>query len=142
MESFPVQFCRNIRLMWRRRRYQRIDGSSPGGGRKGLRIVKLGGGGGESPRRTWKLRRALRLRVRLLSPLGLLARVKDAYINAMLRLAGKSGGVSGFAAPDAFWAKRVPKARPARPAPPLDFETRILVEIYKSFLSPNQLAAL
>ena len=76
-----------------------------------------------------------------LSPVRALRRVKDAYIGAMLRLVGKGGALSGFTAPERFWSKPVPSGR-ATKSVGLDFETRILVEIYKSHLTPRQLAAL
>lgn len=149
MEVFSVQFCKNVRMMWGRR-YQRLEEGGVVGGRRSLRVVKLGGGGGggRSKKKPGNggaggRRRRLRLRrfLRLCSPVRLLVRAKESYISAMLAMVGKGGRASGFAAPEALWSRRVPKGRPAAP-PPIDFDTRILIEVYKSRLAPRELAAL
>ncbi|CAA7397611.1 unnamed protein product [Spirodela intermedia] len=145
MEIFPVQFFRNVRMM-SGRRYQRLEDGEMTGGRRILRVAKLGGGrsknklgngGAAGGRRGLRMRRILRF----CSPMRLLVRAKDSYISAMLAMAGKGGRMSGFAAREGLWSKRVPKGRPAAP-PRIDFDTRILIEVYKSLLAPREFAAL
>ncbi|CAA7397612.1 unnamed protein product [Spirodela intermedia] len=147
MEIFPVQFCRNITMM-SGRRYQRLEDGEVVGDRRSRRVVKLGGGGGRNKKKLGNGgaaggRGGLRMRriLRFCSPMRLLVRAKDSYISAMLAMAGKGGRMSGFAGSGALWSKRVPKGRPAAP-PPIDFDTRILIEVYKSLLAPREFAAL
>lgn len=155
--AFPIKFCRGIRTFWRRRRYQRLDGSP--GRRRGspLRVARLGGGSG-SPTTGIRLRPAsLKLKLRPLqtgavaalswvSPVRFLVRLRDAYMNAMLGLAGKSGGrITGKAAAPAppansVWARRMPKARSMKESS-RDFERKLIIEIYKSVAASQRVEA-
>ncbi|XP_058088905.1 uncharacterized protein LOC131235651 [Magnolia sinica] len=124
MEILPFQIYESLKRYWRRRRYQRLNGA----GKRNVRVVRLGG----NSRRSWRVRPIPKLRMKIPSPIKILARIRDAYMNAMLGVAGN--GV------DAFGGRRVPKARvPSAKAG--DFESRLLFEICKSIAASRQLAA-
>lgn len=124
MELFPSRLFHSLKRFWRRRRYHRINDV----GKKNMKVIRLGGG---SPRRAIRVRPPARLPLRLLSsPVKLLARVRDAYINAMLGLAGRSA--ASFNTSDAFGAKRIPRSRSVRPEKGKEFERRLLFEVCKS----------
>lgn len=140
-EAFPYRFYRGIRLYWRRRKYQRVDGSGSGTGKKAVRVTRFRSSQGAN-RRFWRIRPILGIRIKIPSPARLLGRLRDAYVHAMLGLAGKG---SAWALPDgreSLWAKRIPKRRPVRVEAGSFFEQRLILEIYKSIAASGELASL
>ncbi|KAI4369021.1 hypothetical protein MLD38_017514 [Melastoma candidum] len=90
MEASKITACAEaVKRLWRRRRYQRLPrGGSPG--RRRLKVVRLGVlGDGRMARTTTTAARRSRLRLKLssLSPLRLLARFHDAYVEMMMGVA-------------------------------------------------------
>ncbi|GER35603.1 phytochrome interacting factor 3 [Striga asiatica] len=114
----------------RKRGYNRLTLSS----RRNLKVSKLGGS-----KRSWRLRLTPKLRlVRLASPLRLWRRLKNAYMNMMLKFAGNGSG--GANAVNAFGVKRIPKARGVPMAySRTEFENRLIFEIYKSMVDSFEL---
>lgn len=107
-----------------------------------MRVARLGG----NVKRSWKVRvmprLRLRLRILLSSPVRILARMRDAYVDAMLRLSGKAGSLRS-GADLSFGVQKVPKAKARVSKSSIeDFESRLLFEIYKSIAESRQLAAL
>ncbi|XP_020589801.1 uncharacterized protein LOC110031097 [Phalaenopsis equestris] len=131
MEAFPVQFCRAVRSYWRRRRYKRLES---GKGKK-VQVDKLGGG----LRRPIRLRRVFGIRSKMLSPVRLLARLRDAYVDSMLGLAGKGSGLSGAIGAEALINRRIPRAHPAK-LEAAEFERRLILEICRSIRSSGEIA--
>lgn len=126
-----------IKAYWKRRGYDRLDAAAAQR-RPPLATAELGAGGGGAPapasrrRRGWRVRRRGGLGRRLLcalSPRRLLARLRDAYVNAMLRLAS-SAAVGYGAAP--FCAAAEPFARPR---PLKEYDEKVLVEMYRAILA-------
>ncbi|XP_047043766.1 uncharacterized protein LOC124647973 [Lolium rigidum] len=122
------------------RGYDRLD-AADAQRRPPLATAELGAGGAgavaatttaASRRRGWRVRRrGLGRRIlRALSPRRWLVRLRDAYVNAMLRLAS-SAAVGYGSAPYC-----VAGADPfARPRPPKEYEDKVLVEMYRSILA-------
>ncbi|ONK54951.1 uncharacterized protein A4U43_UnF9360 [Asparagus officinalis] len=138
MESFPIQFCTGIRSYWRSRRYQKLRNSATGN--KTRRVTRLGNGTRSSTRR-FRLRSVFRIRFkfRVFSPLRIIARIRDAYVDSMLGIAGKGApGLLGSGGPECMLGRRIPKARLVRPEPG-DFEKRLVLEIYKSVMASREL---
>ncbi|KAF5470336.1 hypothetical protein F2P56_010856 [Juglans regia] len=101
----PSAYYENLKRYWRRRRYQRLNGENYSNKRK-LKITRLGGSG---HRRQWRIRSTPKLRLSfIVSPIKLLAKFHDSYVNMMLRLAGNVGKSNSV---DLFGGKRVPKGR-------------------------------
>ncbi|KAM3409947.1 hypothetical protein ACQJBY_002297 [Aegilops geniculata] len=125
-----------IKAYWKHRGYDRLDAAAAQR-RPALATAELGAGGGAAAaatagrRRGWRVRRrGLGRRVlRALSPRRLLARLRDAYVNAMLRLASSAavgyGSAPFCAAPEPF----------ARPRPLKEYDEKVLVEMYRSILA-------
>ncbi|KAG0485639.1 hypothetical protein HPP92_009718 [Vanilla planifolia] len=138
MGVLPVQFCRAVNSYWRRRRYQRLGGS-----KKTLKVARLGGGGGwvlgAGPRRPVRLRRLFRIRFKQLSPVRILARLRDAYVDAMLGVAGKGSSLFAAVGAESLLSRRVPMAWPAR-LEPGEFERRLVLEICKSVSASGEIA--
>jgi len=124
-----------IKAYWKRRGYDRLDAAAA---QRRPRIPTAELGGGEA-RRGWRVRRragaAGRRLLRLLSPRRLLARLRDAYVNAMLRLAS-SAAVAGYGAAGPYCTTADPFARP-RPLT-RDYDEKALVEIYRAILARGE----
>ncbi|EHA8592091.1 hypothetical protein COCNU_contig69266620G000010 [Cocos nucifera] len=84
----------------------------------------------------------LRLRVKVFSPIRLLARMRDAYMDAMLALAGGGGRPWALnksrSASDGLWERRIPKARQMNSASRGDFERRLMIHIYNALVAPPE----
>ncbi|KAA8532641.1 hypothetical protein F0562_032543 [Nyssa sinensis] len=97
MDILPSSaYFENIKRYWRRRKYRRLEDDN----KKKLKMTRLG----NKKRRVWKIRLAPKLRFRVVSPIKVLAKFHDAYIDMMIGLAGNNVGL--------FGGKRVPKGRP------------------------------
>lgn len=119
-----------MKVYWRRRRYERLDGSTR---RRKKNWIQLGERG---RKRFGRLRIKPRLRwLRLASPKRLLIKLRDAYVRMMLSFANSSvfsGGFS-FGAYDGVGAMGFG-------APPLkEYDEKIIVEIYKTLVAQQQL---
>ncbi|KAF8726772.1 hypothetical protein HU200_019247 [Digitaria exilis] len=155
MASLVSQTRHSIQTYWARRNYQRLYSPS-----RRVKVARLGGmGSGRAistqQRSSWKARaaRAVRLRavVVLAAPVLLLARLRDAYVDAMVALGGgavrpcaalarsRSGAEAGL------WDKRVPRARlpgqkgqsGGRSARGGDFERRMMAHILSMVVTPE-----
>ncbi|PON86997.1 hypothetical protein TorRG33x02_172440, partial [Trema orientale] len=141
MEIVRITYYENLKRYWRRRRYQRLHGSNPT--KRKLLITRLGDGG--SRRRQWK-RRSCKPKLmvslrRILSPLKLLAKFHDAYVDTMIRLAGNIVIGAG-----ALPGKRVAKTKQiSTVSSNADHrelvDSRLVLEIYKSLAASRQMAA-
>ncbi|KAJ0962789.1 hypothetical protein J5N97_027911 [Dioscorea zingiberensis] len=89
MNASSTQLFTGLQSYWGRRTYRRIGNSSFSSKKKKQPEVRLGGGS----RRSWKVKPALRpvfrVRLRIPSPVKLLLKLRDAYVNVMLVLAGE-----------------------------------------------------
>ncbi|KAM0961281.1 hypothetical protein ACFX13_021003 [Malus domestica] len=135
MEIDPTTYYDNLKRYWRRRRYQRMNGET----RKKMRVTRLGGGakGSNSPRRSWKLKTKLRF-LKFVSPIKLLAKLHNGYVDMMIRMAGKAGGVGRIA------AKKIAKPQDQISMASCGDElvdSRLVLEIYKRLAASRQLAA-
>jgi hypothetical protein len=129
-----------LKAYWKRRGYDRIDAAGAQR-RPRLPTAELGGGAeghdASVPARQPRMRRGWRMRgrglgrrvLRSLSPRRLLARLRDAYVNAMLRLA--SSAAPYCTAEDPFTQPR-PLVR--------EYDEKALVEIYRSILARGEAA--
>jgi len=123
---------RSLQSYWRRRAYQRLDGSPSRANKKTIRL----GGGSESRRRKRSWKKMFRIKVRIPSPKKLLLQLRDAYVNSMLVLAGGVPSTNKSSKKvEAVWGKRIPKAREVTLRRAGDFETRMIVHIYNAVMS-------
>ncbi|KAE8668928.1 hypothetical protein F3Y22_tig00112281pilonHSYRG00172 [Hibiscus syriacus] len=126
MEFLPKPIIpETLKRYWRRRRNQRLYGSEA---RKNIKVTRIG----RRSRRFWKIRATPRLRWRMMiaSPMKLLTKLKNGYMNTLLRLGGTVGYLS---ANNEFGGKRIPKARKvALGYSNSEFDQRLLYEIYKN----------
>jgi hypothetical protein len=116
MASLVSQPRRSVQVYWARRNYRR------------LRVAHLGGGRKQQQQQPWKrLARA---------PARLLARLRDAYVDAMLALAGGRRPLARArsCAPE---AAGLLLARRARTRGSSDFERRMMEHIYNTVLTPE-----
>ncbi|KAL0450035.1 UNVERIFIED_CONTAM: hypothetical protein Slati_1559900 [Sesamum latifolium] len=125
-----IPFGGSLRRQWRRRGYNRLSPTN----RRNLKVARLGAAG----KRSWRLKLAPKLRlIRLPSPFKLWCKLKNAYVNMMLRFAA-SAGYSNTAS--VFGTKRIPKARGESMAySRTEFENRLVFEIYKSVVASLEL---
>lgn len=77
----------------------------------------------------------------MLSPIRLLARLRDAYVNAMLGLASKGSGFSTTNGPEAYWTKRIPQSGSTRLGS-TEYEKRLIAEIYKSLAASGEVVSM
>ncbi|XP_039116374.1 uncharacterized protein LOC120251791 [Dioscorea cayenensis subsp. rotundata] len=139
LEAFPAKFCKGVRSYWRRRKYIKLESS--GSKTAGVRVVRLGDGTHHQSthRRFWRLKRVIKLKIKAWSPFRLMAKLRDAYIDAMLRLAGKGSGLTISAGPEPLWDRRIPRSRTVKPAR-TEFEQRLIFEIYRSLVVSGEIA--
>ncbi|KAF5197388.1 hypothetical protein FRX31_013025 [Thalictrum thalictroides] len=135
MELISSTFSSSIKRNWRRRQYQRLDGSV--NREDTIKIARLGG----KRKRFWRIRaiRKLKLGFKIVSPIKLLAKLRDSYINMMLGVAGNVGSLNG----DSFFGrKRLPKARTVEKISKAEeFETKLVYEIYKALMASRELTS-
>ncbi|KAL2329493.1 hypothetical protein Fmac_017074 [Flemingia macrophylla] len=120
-----------IKSYLRRRRYGRLHGGATTGRRK-MMVVRLK----SSPRKYWKIRALPRLRWVVRSPLKMLRKLKNAYMNFMLRVAGKVGAIN---VDNIFGEKRIPKAPLSKGYSGAEFEARLIFEISKTLVAAHEL---
>ena len=122
-----------IKREWRRRRrYQRLDGT----GRKNMKVTRFGKANGNS-KRIWRIKAIPKLKLKILSPLKLWNKFKNAYMSMMIKLAGNVNSLNNG---NVFGAKRIPKAREAKLGyTNTEFENRLIYEIYKSMVPSMEL---
>ncbi|XP_068326459.1 uncharacterized protein [Pyrus communis] len=134
MEIVPTTYYDNLKRYWRRRRYQKLNGEP----RKKMRVTRLGGGakGSTSPKRSWKLKTKLRL-MKFVSPIKLLTKLHNGYVDLMIRMAGKAGGVGRISAKKI--AKPQDQVSVAACGDQL-VDSRLVLEIYKRLAASRQLA--
>lgn len=131
MELLPKKSYGNLKRFWRRRSYQRIDDETRI--RRNVKVTRFGGG--ERKKHSWKIKALPKLRF-LMRPIGsaplkLLTKVKNAYMEMMLNLAGNVGSLT---ANNAFGTKRIPKERKVDTIAYSGYEVeeRLVLEIYKA----------
>ncbi|KAK7394179.1 hypothetical protein VNO78_14700 [Psophocarpus tetragonolobus] len=128
MESlFLKRTYDGIKKYLRRRRYRRLHGGATMGRRK-MAIIQLRG-----PRRHWRIRAIPRLRRVVRSPLKMLTKLKNVYMNFMLRLAGN---VSAINSDNIFGVKRIPNPYSGDE---LTFDARLIFEISKTLVASYEL---
>ncbi|KAF5176335.1 hypothetical protein FRX31_034078 [Thalictrum thalictroides] len=103
-----------------------------------MQMARLGG----KRKRTWRIRvmPKLKLGLKCMSPLKMLARLRDGYISMMVGLEGKVGALNGN---NFFGAKRLnPKAdKSSKVSKAEEFEAKLIFEIYKSLMASRQLVS-
>ncbi|PKI59814.1 hypothetical protein CRG98_019820 [Punica granatum] len=128
MELLPSAYYENLRRFLRRRRYQRL--SSPTNSRKRLKIARLGGRG---PRRA-----PPRLRLKLVSPVRLLAKFHEVYVRMMIQLAQNLGSSKG---PRVLRGKRDKKCEPVHVVSAgEEVDGRLVVEYYNRLMAAREFA--
>ncbi|PIA63672.1 hypothetical protein AQUCO_00201191v1 [Aquilegia coerulea] len=126
----------SLKRFWRRRQYQRLDGTN----KKNMNVARLGG----KRKSFWRIRAIpkLKLKLKIVSPIKMLAKLRDAYINMMLGLAGNVGSLNG----DGFFGdKRIPKARKPSSSKVSkaagEYESKLIFEIYKALKASPEFAS-
>ncbi|XP_022759951.1 uncharacterized protein LOC111306318 [Durio zibethinus] len=126
-------FPGTLKRYWRRRRYERLNGEVTRN-KKNVKIKRFRGGS----RRFWKIKAVPKLRWKIIaSSIKLLTKLKNAYMNMMINLAGNVGHLNND---NTFGGKRIPKARKV----PMiyssnEFEERLVYEIYKALIATREL---
>ncbi|WOK96090.1 hypothetical protein Cni_G04797 [Canna indica] len=128
MESYKG----GLKGYWKRRGYHHAEGGG-GQGRRHVHRAELGGGRRRRRRRWfWRIKVSPRFNfLRAASPVRILARIRDAYVRMMLRLANATPVGVGYYAGD-------PGMRFVRP-PLKEYDEKVLVEVYKSLIAQGSL---
>ncbi|KAK8937738.1 hypothetical protein KSP40_PGU003530 [Platanthera guangdongensis] len=103
MAALPLRFCRSVRSYWPRWGYQRLKNSDAD---KNLRVAGRPARGGRL-QRPIRLRRVSRIRTILSSPIRLLARLRSAYVDSVIRLLGKGSGRSASIGSESLLNRRI-----------------------------------
>ncbi|KAH1081905.1 hypothetical protein J1N35_021666 [Gossypium stocksii] len=129
MEFLQKPIPGTLKRYWRRRRYQRLHGGEVIK-KKNVKVTKIGARSG----RFWKIKAIPKLRWR---PMKLLTKLKNGYMNMMIRLAGTVGHLT---TENQFGGKRIPKARKvALGYSSYEFDQRLVYEIYKNLSATHEL---
>ncbi|CAN0913676.1 hypothetical protein LINGRAHAP2_LOCUS28080 [Linum grandiflorum] len=131
MELIPTSWNR----YWRRNRYRRLNDMPIR--KRNIRVARLGGGDRLSPGWRIKVVAKVRLRVVVTAPLKLVAKLKNSYVDMMVKLAGNVGSLNTNRV---FGNKRIPKARQLRMScSDWEFQNRIIYEMFKNISSAHEL---
>ncbi|CAI0547608.1 unnamed protein product [Linum tenue] len=144
MEIFGTKFHSTGDRYWRRKRYQKLQDGAVGRN-KNIRIARLGdnnnnnnnGSGGN--KLVWRIKVVpkLRLRVAAAAPLKLAAKLRNRYMDMMVRLAGSVGFLNTHMV---FGNRRIPKARQVRMScTDEEFQNRIIYEMFKNISAAHEL---
>ncbi|KAB1205614.1 hypothetical protein CJ030_MR7G017786 [Morella rubra] len=135
MEIVPSAYYQSLKRYWRRRRYKRLNGANSN--KRKLKIARLGAG---TARRLWRMRATPKIsRNIILSPIKLLAKFHDAYVDVMIRLATGNGGRSNDVG--LFGEKRVAKGpQISTVSSGEEVDGRLVLEIYKRIVSTREIA--
>lgn len=130
MEGVSTRVYSGLKSYWRRRGYKKLN-------RKNNNRVELSSSGPTRKRRFWKVKLTPKLKVKinlkLFSLKKFLRGLRDAYVNAMLRIANTRGFGGDYygGGIDGFGMRPVIK----------EYDEKALVEIYKSILKARDAAA-
>lgn len=138
-----TQIYKSLQSYWRRKSYQKLESSSMKNNR---RVIKLGEGSRRRRnKRSWSIRvpmRSIRTVLRIPSPKKLMLRLRDAYMNAMLVVAGGAQPAlkKSSSRAETMLVRRVPRAREVKGGG--DFEMRMMMHIYRNLMAnPRQLTS-
>lgn len=129
MDILPFGYLDGIKRYWRRRRYQRLDDALKV--KRRLKIAYLGSR--KSSKKEVKIKKSRKWGFKIITPMKLVAKFHEAYIEAMLRLA--SSKRIDYVKNE---AKRVAESQPIPmlSAPTNEMvDSRVVVEIYKRVVS-------
>ncbi|KAI3410705.1 uncharacterized protein J3R85_018560 [Psidium guajava] len=135
----PSAYYEALKRYWRRRRYQKLSGSPAK--RSKLKVMRLGGSGGS--RRQWKVRTAPKLRWKIsvasLSPVKLLAKFHNGYMDMMIGVA--CSVVKSTSSAGILRGKRVAKEsqKISMVSTGEEVDGRFVVEVYKKLAASRQL---
>ncbi|RVX12722.1 hypothetical protein CK203_011727 [Vitis vinifera] len=134
MEISPATCYENLKRYWRRRRrrYQRRTGATTN--KRKLRVVRLGGVNHR------KIRLIPKLRLKIFSPIKLLAKFHDAYVDMMIAFACNVGKINKV------WAlgdERIAKSSQVLMVSTTceEVDSRMVLEIYKRLAASPQFSA-
>ncbi|CAL1405372.1 unnamed protein product [Linum trigynum] len=144
MEIFGTKFYSSGDRYWRRKRYQKLRQDYGSIRNKNIRIARLGGdksssASSSSRKLAWRIKVVpkLRLRIVMAAPLKLAAKLKNGYLDMMVRLAGSVGYLNTNLV---FGNRRVPKARHVKSTcTNEEFRNRIIYEMFKNISSAHEL---
>ncbi|XVF71559.1 hypothetical protein PTKIN_Ptkin12aG0047900 [Pterospermum kingtungense] len=133
MELLQTPIPSTLKRYWRRKQYQRLNGEVANN-KKSIKVTRIRGGS----RRFWRIKAIPKLRWKIASPIKLLTKLKNAYMNMMINLVGNVGSLN---TENTFGGKRIPKARKVPTAySSSEFEERLVYEIYKSLVATRELS--
>ncbi|XP_059438837.1 uncharacterized protein LOC132171520 [Corylus avellana] len=132
MEGVSASMYKGLRGYWRRRDYEKLNGS----GRRRRARVELGS---TRRRRFWRIKTAPKLRrLRASSPKKLLRWLRDWYVNMMLRLANSRAFTAGVAG--GYGGATCDAIGGFARAPSKEYDEKVIVQIYKSVVMPQGIA--
>nr|XP_004492973.1 uncharacterized protein LOC101494443 [Cicer arietinum] len=125
-----------IKRYSRRQGYRRLDGRISTVQRKKMQVIQMRG----SPRKHWRIGTSPRLRWMMRSPLKMLTKVKNIYMNFMLKMAGNVGGALNTDKNN-LGVKQIPQARQMSKGYYSGdaFEARLIFEISKTLVASHEL---
>lgn len=133
MELLRKPIPGSLKRYWRRKQYQRLNGEVIKN-KKNVKVTRIRGGS----RRFWRIKAIPKLRWKIASPIKLLTKLKNAYMNMMINLAGNVGHLN---TDNTFGGKRIPKARKVPIAySSNEFNERLVYEIYKALVATRELS--
>lgn len=133
--ELPKPTFGGIKKYMRRRRYQRLHGGGATTGRGKMKVIRL-----RSPPRHWRMGTIPKLRWMMRSPLKLMTKFKNAYMNFMLRLGVNVGALNTDNNISRGVKRIIPKGRQGSKVYSGDaFEARLIFEISKSLVASHEL---
>ncbi|KAL5761208.1 hypothetical protein ACOSP7_019741 [Xanthoceras sorbifolium] len=145
MEILPMAYYESLKRYLRRRRYQRLSASTTHNYKRKIRVTRLGsppGGSNSNRGRVWRIRRkAARVQLKnMVSPIKVLARFHEVYVNMMIYLAKKMASSSDIINGGVFRGKKVASGRRqvALVSSGEEVDSKLVMEMYKRISASRQ----
>ncbi|XAR72306.1 hypothetical protein NMG60_11018898 [Bertholletia excelsa] len=130
MDIVSSTYLKNLRRCLRRRKYQRLEEAAQSKKPKNLKL------GRKTSSRVWRIRLVPKLPCRLVSPIKLLARFHDAYVDMMSRMLVGNNLILFVGKQPVLRGRRVPAVAATNE------DGKLVVEIDKHLASSRELATL
>lgn len=120
-----------LKRSWRRRNYQKGISFGKAHRKRKLRIIRLGGA---APARwLWRIKRTPKLLLKIFSPIKVLVKFHDAYVDMMIRLTNKMANPNSNGGFIGTRRKKVAKTRQVLLVSPVEeVDSKLVQEIYKN----------
>ncbi|KAK3189386.1 hypothetical protein Dsin_028947 [Dipteronia sinensis] len=138
MDALPMACYENLKRYLRRRRYKKLSASTHHSYKRKIRVSRLGSPGSNCGRQ-WRIKRMPRIQLKIVSPIKVLTKFHEAYVNMMIYFANKMANSSHNNIEGVFRGKKVARGRQiALVSSGEEVDSKLVMEIYKRISASQQ----